>query len=422
MKNKKEKASSSPELLEKPIFSDRKNVVRLIVFIVAFAVAVGSITFGISRIIHKDPGLYEITVDTISDLPFYASGIRLNYYFDGSSNEIKAHLATVKSIYTSALKQSYQWFDAENTYLETANLAQINQETGTPVKLHEDLFDILQDALERNNRSESYSIFASPLLNLSKDLLYANNPVPVDPENEEGTRILMEKLEQVIFDHPGTLLLNEDDLTATLTLSEEYQALIEEYGLEDYGVLNLGVLADAYRLSYIAKMLETRGYTRGYLTTDSGLTLLLSSYESNAAYCLYSLEEDGTVVLSATKATSFGNAACAFRIFALSAENESGFYSFEKGKKTLYRNPYQIAFPDEQPLLSALVLAKGNEIVDATYTCVCLMAAKDGSAALEIAKSSGLDWIMDLNDGEAKLYLSNAQGVETVARYQTILP
>ena len=421
MKEKKAESKTVQDMLDKPFFSDRKNVARVIGLALAIIIAVTAITIGVVQIGKKDPGLYELEAEPIGSLPFYASGIHLNYYFDGTSDEIKAQIASVKAVYSDALKQSYQWFDAETTYAETANLARINQNFGKAIKLQEDLFDVLQDALERTTRGEGYSVFASPLLHMSESLLYSNDPVSLDPVNENDHKEFIAKLKQVIFENPGTLILDQNSLTATLTLSEDYLALIEEYELDAYGVLNLGVLSEAYRISYLAKVLEANGFTNGYLTTDSGITFLLGSYGNDAAYCLYSLEENGQVTLSATKSAACGNSSCSFHAFALSG-TDLGFYTLEQMGNRLYRSPYQITFEDKQAVLSALVVAKENKIVDAAYTCACILATTDSATALSLAKDSGLSYILDLNDGEATLYLSDTNGVETVTSYKTVLP
>ncbi len=407
---------------EKPIFSEKKNVLRLIGFLIAFAIAVTFITIGVVQIGKKDPGLYEVESDADGDLPLYDSGIHFQHYFDGSSNEIKAQINAAKAAYTEALKLSYRWFDAKNVYPEAPNLAKINQNPGTAVKLQEPFFRILRDALQRTERGEGYSIFVSPLLTVGQTILYANDPATMDPSGNADNAELIAALDQVIRENPGTLVLNEDDLTATLTISEAYAALIEEYELQGSGVLNLGALADAYRVSYLAGVLEEKGFTNGFLTTDSGMTVILNGYNAaeRSAYCLYSLSKDGKAVISATKPTAKGTAACNFRIFATSGA-ENGYYTVTDGEKMLYRSPNQIAFPPEQPLASVLSVSSNGDVVSAAYACVCLLEAKTSAAVLALAQNTGLFQMLDLNDGEANLYLSDLDGVEILTGYQPII-
>ena len=407
---------------EKPIFSEKKNVLRLIGFLIAFAIAVTFITLGVVRIGHKDPGLYEVETDVDGSLPLYASGIHLKYDFNGSSDEIKSQMNGIKAVYTEALKQSYKWFDTKNVYPEAPNLASINQSAGTPVKLQEPFFAILQDALEKTERSEGYTVFSGPLRALQRSMLYSSDPEANDPVNEPEARELINLLDRVIREDPGELVLDAKQKTATLTVSETYAALLEEYELQGQGILDFGALADAYRLQYISQILEEAGYTKGFLTSDSGASLLLSGYTNEQAkFCLYSLDAEGKIEVSATKAAKAGTASCSFRVFRFS-EGEYGFYTVAEGERILYRNPYQLSLPDEQPVLSVLASSSTGKIVDAAYACICLMEAKTSDEALAAAEKDGVSRIVDLNDGEAKLYLSDADGVEVLSGYETILP
>jgi len=407
---------------EKPIFSEKKNVLRLIGFLIAFAIAVTFITLGVVRIGHKDPGLYEVETDVDGSLPLYASGIHLKYDFNGSSDEIKSQMNGIKAVYTEALKQSYKWFDTKNVYPEAPNLAEISQKPGQAVVLQEPLFAILQDALQRTEKNEGYTIFAAPLRALQQARLYASEPAAGDPVNEPELRALIDALDQVIREDPGELILNAAEKTATLNLSAAYAAFLEEYELQEDGVLDLGVLADAYRLQYLSQVLEEAGYTKGFLTSDSGASLLLSGYTNEQAkFCLYSLDAEGKIEVSATKAAKAGTASCSFRVFRFS-EGEYGFYTVAEGERILYRNPYQLSLPDEQPVLSVLASSSTGKIVEAAYACICLMEAKTSDEALAAAEKDGVSRIVDLNDGEAKLYLSDADGVEVLSGYETILP
>ena len=63
------------EQQDKKFFSDKKTVVRFILFIIAFVTAVAFITYGVSQIGHKEEGVYEITCDKDDEVPHYYSGI-----------------------------------------------------------------------------------------------------------------------------------------------------------------------------------------------------------------------------------------------------------------------------------------------------------------------------------------------------------
>ena len=194
MKDNKEKDVVIQDDSDKPIFAQKKNVVRLVLFIVALVIAVTAITIGVVQIGKKDPGLYEVEADPDGNLPFFDSGIRLMHYFDGSSDSIKEQMNAIKMQYTYALKKTYKWFDSKDTYLDTINLAAINQSAGQPVKIEKTLFDILSDAYEKTEKKEGYSIFAGPLVEFANNIIYSNEPYLIDVINDAENASFVEKL------------------------------------------------------------------------------------------------------------------------------------------------------------------------------------------------------------------------------------
>ena len=410
----KNKVPQAATLEDKPFFSDKKNVVRLIAFLVAFVIGVGGISYGVYRIGYKEPGTYEIEADPDGDLPYYSSGVTMYYTFDGSSKQIREKMLAVKSRYTIDLKQTYQWFDAQNTYLGVVNLATVNQSPDQPITVPEPLFAALEDALVKTDEGQGYSVFAGPLETLRDSLIYATDPTDVDPISDPSLAETAAALADVIRNDPGTLSLDADARTVTLHISDAYAALLAQYGLEPC-VLSLGLLRDAYRVQYLVKQLEDQGFTNGYLTTESGMTVLLRDCAA-ASYCFYSLTAAGKVVMSATQAAASGTAACCFRLFGL-YEDEVGFYTMTRNGATIYRHPYMSSFTETQPVMAAMAISGNRNIVTACYTCVCLFAAETQEQAETLAKNADLTVIMDLNDGENVLRITSDEGLSTVESF-----
>ena len=53
---------------DKPFFSDKKNVVRLVLFFAALAIALSSIGYGVYRMGYQEPGPQEIVTDPDDDV------------------------------------------------------------------------------------------------------------------------------------------------------------------------------------------------------------------------------------------------------------------------------------------------------------------------------------------------------------------
>ena len=418
----KQKNKTQPESgEEKPIFSERKNVVRLILFLMAFVIAVGGISYGVYRIGYKEPGTYEIEADPDGDLPYYASGITLHYTFDGSNRQIREEMLAIKSRYTTDLKRTYKWFDAQNTYLGIANLATINQNPDQPITVPEPLFAALEDALAKTGEGQGYSVFAGPLETLRGRVIYATNPTDIDPLSDPAFAETAVALAEVIRNDPGTLLLDAAAHTVTLHISDAYAALLARYGMEPF-VLSLGLLQDAYRMQYLVEQLENHGYTNGYLTTESGLTVLLCE-SSPASYCFYSLATERTVAMSATQTAAPGTAACYYRLFGL-YEGEVGFYTITKDGVLIYRHPFMSSFAETQPVMAAMAVSGNRDIAAACYTCVCLFAAETKEQVIDIASNAKLTVILDPHDNANMLLTTSDGGLSAIPTFtvQTLSP
>ena len=122
----------------------------------------------------------------------------------------------------------------------------------------------------------------------------------------------------------GALAFDREKKTVTLTYSAAYTAFLDRLG-GDVPALDLDLLYDAYRLQYVARGLEEAGFDAGYLTTASGLSLVLSG-GSAAEYCLYA-QKNGETLVAATLRGEPGTAASLFRVFPLYGEEE-GYYRF----------------------------------------------------------------------------------------------
>lgn len=414
---KSEKINSPPANAgEEKFFAQKKNVVRLVIFLVAFVVAVTFIAIGVYRIGHRPPGTYDIEVDADRDLPHYADGVSLHYTVFGKSKENRETLTAVKVAYTAALKRSYRQLDAEHLYRTEANIAEINARPGEAVSVSGPLFAVLADALAKTEQRQGYSVFAGPLARLRDVVVYSFDPQTADPLFDEDLADLLAQLTALIYEgNPATLTLDAAAHTATLQVSPELTALMQEYEITA-PVLDLNLLYDAYRLQMLVTELEAEGYATGYLTTESGITVLLSG-NAPAEYCFYADENMGAegaapkITVAATKASGLGTCAVYSRIFGLTAE-ENGFYTVKNGEQTVYRHRYMSSFATAQPVAAVMVVSDRFHIADACYQTVRMLAAQTPAVALALASAPDApETVFSLADDTKTVYATDAEGL-----------
>ncbi|MBR6003454.1 MAG: hypothetical protein IK068_01880, partial [Lachnospiraceae bacterium] len=124
-------------------YSKKQLIIRGVLSAFFFIAAIVIVTRGVYKITNKEPGLYKIEATADKDAMLYASGIRLSYYFDGKSNDIKTEEKAVTQIYSMALARAYKITDPYNEYEGYVNLCTINRSKGQDVKISKELYAIL---------------------------------------------------------------------------------------------------------------------------------------------------------------------------------------------------------------------------------------------------------------------------------------
>lgn len=249
----------------------KKQIIRLVLFLLALGVAVYAFTRGVLGIGTVTEGYNVIELENEYKTELYDCGITLNYYVEGSKSEIKRQKEQAASIYAPALMRAVRLLDESTEYEGTVNLASVGLHPGKTVTISKELYDVLSSALAQTNLNFGYSVFAGVIESVWQDLLYLDEPGLFDPANNPATSELLSSLAGFVNDDSACrLILDESAPSARLELSNEFSAFLTENGLTA-PVLSLSTLKSAYICESVAQALAQAGYTKGYLVTDSGL-------------------------------------------------------------------------------------------------------------------------------------------------------
>lgn len=357
---------------------------RTVAFVLAVVLAVSAFGFGISRIGRKNPGYYEIEAPASEEASFYRNGFTLLYYFEGSSDAIKAEMNTLKDLYTTTLMRSYKLLDTENTYEGFTNLATLNQSAGETVQVSDELFAILEDAERRTREAKGFSLFAGAMYTEWNSILSLDDISEFDPACNADMGIRVSELAQKTADLSHfSLTMDSANRTVSFTVSDEYRRFLEENEY-DFHILSTNILTDAYRLELIRNALEQRGFCNGYLYTDSGLTLSLSDHDEGS-YAVYALE-DGSVVQCAAVTGGANSANSFLRVFAM-RENETMYhYSADVGQ--YYHPNFAADGTFGNAVASVSATRYDGDIVSCCYDNLILLTSDSREAAVSAAGSS----------------------------------
>ena len=348
---------------------DKKNRIRLILFILALVIAIGSFTTWAMKLGHQESGYQTIDYESTHGDVLYRTGIRLLYWAEGNAGDIRTLSNNVRRIYSDSLYRNFILMDTEAEYEETENIATLNRRTGEEVAIPELLADILRDALDRTARDEGYSIFAGALYDEWESLLYLDEPENADPANspEEADRIA--RLAEAIRPENGirlTLSQGENGTTACLTVPEEYRRLAEELEITA-PVLDLNLLRDAYLMDLVAEDLLAAGYPEFVMYSRSGLALTPRSQET----LIVSVTRDGETAA----ALSAAGPAASIRFDAAERRND-GYGAYQvNGLKRHYW--FDARTGDFRNLVDQAVMVGPARAVELAWAMIRLNCAAD---------------------------------------------
>ena len=352
--------------------SNSHVALRTAAFVLALVLGVAAISVGITSIGKKEPGYYDIETTPSDEAPLYASGFQLVYWLEGESSDIKHQLNTLKDLYSTALERSYKLVDPETTYEGYVNLASLNASLGQEMEVSGELYHILTDAWEKTRQQRGFNLFAGALQGEWSSILSLTDMEDFDPATNPDVADRLSALAEKTGD------LSQFDLKVTdearhmlqITVDGGYTAFLRE---KEYcqTVLSLGLMEDAYRLELVRDALEERGYTNGYLSTDSGLTLSLSGH-GEGAFGFYGY--DGTGPLQYAALAAAPNGVCSYvRSFPME-EGEILYHHIrdEAGERFYHPNFVTATGGMAHVLTTAAAVRYDGDVVGCAYETLCL--------------------------------------------------
>lgn len=381
-----------------------KNVpLRVALFVIALAVAVGAFTFGAVKLGHKDEGYQTITAETDDEAVNYANGVELKYFMTGNSNEIKQKIKELTVVYSGAMKRAYKFLDSTKEYAGYGNLATLNMKvaqqqasefrTSGNITVSSELYNVLKRAYEYTLENRGYNMFAGALYAYWNSILSLDEPLQFDPVADSETQSRLDKLTEATCDLSNFTLefVSGAANTVCFGVSEKYVALLDELEIPAtveetaYSIIDLNLLHDAFMIEWIAAELENGQYNDGYLETSSGLMLSLPGH-NRGEYCIYDFSVN-TPLTADTKAVSAGMAVSHFRNVPAGEKEFAHYYVNENGRR-VGRSEYVNAITGKSStvLANSYAICKKAGPVEACYGNIIVSGAGSATEAESIAE------------------------------------
>lgn len=263
--------------------SSKHKILRTVLFVAAFVLAVYAFTRGVLSIGHKDPGWQEISASVDNEAPLYHYGFTIQYYADGSSSQIREVVKQVTDIYSRSLARAYKLTDTQNLYSGYVNLATLNSSDGARVQLGQELFDILVKAYDLTLRNQGYNMFAGALYSEWNTILNSYDAVQFDPLVNDYQAYRIQRLAETVSDLSNFRFEIADyaERIVVFEVSENYKALMKELEISA-PALDLNILRDAFVMEIVRSALVSEDLTNAQMSSDSGMAFSLVSGKSSA--------------------------------------------------------------------------------------------------------------------------------------------
>lgn len=334
---------------------------RIAAFAIAVVIAAGSIGYGVSQLGRKDPGWYTVNAAASDEALSYSTGIRFEYYMDGSSDTIKAALRLLEEQYSDALLNAYMETDPVNTYPGIGNIASLNG--GEKIKASPALYEILKDAYTKTLEKTGYNMFAGAFYGEWNEILFSNDPTSFDPEVNTDEKERLNAIENTVNELSNfTLSFDDAELTVELKVSDDYLKEMERLEISA-GPIDLNLLRDAYMLRSVRNYLESEDWHRGYFATESGLGVYFSEFDGGTLEIFgRDALHNGEAETIGTLEVIAGESLSTFRAYALA--DIEGYYSVNG----ILRSPYFTASGSfGLPITMAITADKSGDPVEAVY-------------------------------------------------------
>ncbi len=362
---------------------DQSHVgVRVAIFVVALACAIGGFAYGISQLLSKDPGWTAVTVNTSS----LNCGDDFTFLYDIGEGELSAskELKNLRSLYSEVCVEAYEVFDTTAEYEDCLNMWYLLNHVNEKVEVA----PLLYQSLAKVEESGTRYLYTGTMSALYSSLTYSRSDIEAesyDPYRNEDLKEFYAELALYICDPDSIHIEFFDNNQVMLYVSDEYMAFAEENSVTEW--IDFSWMKNAFITDYIVETMMENGYDLGLVMSNDGYIRGFDvSDSSNATFPIYH-REDNTVSVLTAMYCSGTDSYVYYRDYPLEDEPEGRYYMYQDAE---FR--YRYIDPEDGLCKAAL-----TEMVFCAedMTCTDLMLA---TAPFFIADSFDEDGVWDLAD------------------------
>ena len=324
-KNGKNSRPGLPPVRKIEVSEERKGlrIVLAAIFLVIGAVA---IIVGLVSLLNTEPGWQEVQAS--------ASGVNcggefvLMYDFSDMGASASSVNKRLSSLYSKAVEDAYRIFSPDLREDGLANVGYLNEHVNEIVTVDASLYKALAVLTQYDCR---YAFLAPAYAEYDRVFLAESDAEAerYDPANDPAIAQYLSEIAAFAGNPEMVNLETLGDNQVRLTVSPEYLQFAQKNEIET--LLDFGWMKNAFIADYLADILETEGFSNGYLSSYDGFTRNLDRRENEYAFNLF--DRQGSDVTLPAKMRYTGPMSIVFlRDYPMSEQDRWHYYAFASGK------------------------------------------------------------------------------------------
>lgn len=304
---------------------------RLVLAIAFGLLAAGMLVYGIVSLLRTDPGWQLVEAKTGEGMTCAGE---FSFYYNLGEAGIAAstEYRQLVNVYTDAARHAYRVFDNTMEYAGLGNLHSLNGHIGEKIKID----PLLYNALQSCGDTVRY-VFLAPIYMDVANLYGCTDDsqiYPFDPLQNPEEATYVAEIARFASDSDAISIAFYEENTVCLTISDEYAAFAEEYGIETF--VDFFYLKNAFVIDYLAQEIVTAGFTRGTLSSYDGYSRNLDLSSEEYTQPIFHLTE-GELYPACTMRYTGPMAICYLRAYPLTDMDSLHYYTLATGE---IRTPY----------------------------------------------------------------------------------
>lgn len=257
-----EKNSSTPEEEKIP-----HAKLRIIIAVLLLIFAVGSITYGLSKAIIRQPGWIEVT--TTKEKRTGAQDFVFQYNIGLHGVTASAEYNELQTLYTKAMVKCYREFNNDKTFSGVHNVKYINEHPDEVIEVDE----VLYQAFSKLDKSGLRTLYLAPVYDIYDEIFFTEvdeEAYEYDPFVNEELRKRFKKIAKFAGDEKQVQLELLGNNKVKLTLSDEYKAYAKKEDITSF--IDFYWMKNAFIVDYVAEVMIKGNHLAGFVASVDGYT------------------------------------------------------------------------------------------------------------------------------------------------------